>query len=181
MWLNIGRQQHHSKLPIPLSMITIAQINKLSHTRQNVYILPLVCVKIDFYPKIVVFNLYTRGMPLAVVKTQFYALQHVLPAVTRPKLSGVFLTLLENLHLLKVFCLGPFWYTQQLCFRLTPPSHISHSTDTILTPYDTGRTEIPFGPFNVCIWVSPFLVHDSPIEGTAHQCPFRGISAEPLN
>jgi hypothetical protein len=88
MWLNIGRLQHHSKLPIPLSMITIAQINKISHTRQNVSISPLVCVKIDFYPKIVVFNLYTRGMPLAVVKTQFYSLQHVLPAVTGRNSQG---------------------------------------------------------------------------------------------
>jgi hypothetical protein len=57
MWLNIGRLQHHSKLPIPLSMITIAQINRFFHTSQNVSISPLVCVKFDFYPKIVLFNL----------------------------------------------------------------------------------------------------------------------------
>jgi hypothetical protein len=50
-----------------------------------------------------------------------------------------------------------------------------------MTQSDTGRTEIPFGPFDVCIWASPFLVQYSPIEGTPHQCPFRGIFAEPLN
>jgi hypothetical protein len=37
------------------------------------------------------------------------------------------------------------------------------------------------GPFDICIWVSPFLVQYSLIEGTPHQCPFRGILAEPLN
>jgi hypothetical protein len=62
-------------------------------------------------------------------------------------------------------------------FRL----YISHGTDTIMTQYDTGRTEIPFGHFDVCIWVSPFLVQDSPIVGTPHQCPFCGMLAEPLN
>jgi hypothetical protein len=35
-----------------------------------------------------------------------------------------------------------------------------------MTQYDTARTEIPFGPFDVCISVIPFLVQDSPIEGT---------------
>jgi hypothetical protein len=88
---------------------------------------------------------------------------------------------IENLRLLIVFCLGLFWYTQQLyCdsrFRL----YISHGTDTIMTHYDTGSTEIPFGAFDVCIWVSPFLVQDSPIEGTPNQCPSCGIFAEPLN
>jgi hypothetical protein len=44
-----------------------------------------------------------------------------------------------------------------------------------MTQYDTGTTEIPFGPFDVCIWVSHFLVQDSPIEGTPHQYPFRGV------
>jgi hypothetical protein len=56
-----------------------------------------------------------------------------------------------------------------------------HGTETIMTRYDTGRTKIPFGPFDVCISVSLFLVQDSPIEGTPHQCPFRGIFSEPLN
>jgi hypothetical protein len=65
--------------------------------------------------------------------------------------------------------------------RLTLPSLISHGTDTIMTQYDTDRTEIPFGPFDVCNWVSPFLVQDSPIEGTPHQCPSCGIFAAPLN
>jgi hypothetical protein len=50
-----------------------------------------------------------------------------------------------------------------------------------MTQYDTGGTEIRFGPFDVCIWVSPFLVQDSPIDGTPHQCPFCGIFAEPLD
>jgi hypothetical protein len=50
-----------------------------------------------------------------------------------------------------------------------------------MTQYDIGRTEIPFGPLDVCILVSHFLVQDSSIEGTPHQCPFRGIVAEPLN
>jgi hypothetical protein len=50
-----------------------------------------------------------------------------------------------------------------------------------MTQYDTGSTEIPFGPFDVCIWVNPFLVQDSPIKGTPHQCPSFGIFAEPLN
>jgi hypothetical protein len=56
-----------------------------------------------------------------------------------------------------------------------------NSTDSIMTRYDTGRTEIPFGPFDVCNWVSPFLIQDSPIKGTPLQCPNRGILAEPLN
>jgi hypothetical protein len=46
------------------------------------------------------------------------------------------------------------------------PSHISHGTGTIMTQYETGRTEIRLGPFYFCIWVSTFLVEDSPIEGT---------------
>jgi hypothetical protein len=57
--------------------------------RQNVSISPLVYVKIDFLPEIVVSNLYARGMPHEVVKTQIYPLQHVLPAVTVPKHSGI--------------------------------------------------------------------------------------------
>jgi hypothetical protein len=87
----------------------------------------------------------------------------------------------ENLRLLLVFCNGPIWYTQQLYFQRTLPSHISRGTDTIMIRYGTGRTEIPFGPFDVCFWVSPFLVQDSPIEGTPHQSPFRGMFAEPPN
>jgi hypothetical protein len=58
---------------------------------------------------------------------------------------------------------------------------MSHGIDTIMTHYETGRTEIPFGPFDVCIWASPFLVQDSPVEGTRHQCPSCGMFAEPLN
>jgi hypothetical protein len=92
-----------------------------------------------------------------------------------------FLRCTENLRLLIVFWSGPFWYTQQLYFDSRFRLYISHGTDTIMSQYDTGRTEIPFGPFDVCIWVSPFLVQDSPIEGTAHQGPFCGIFAEPLN
>jgi hypothetical protein len=87
----------------------------------------------------------------------------------------------EPLRSLLVFCTGPFWYTQQLYFQHTLRLYISHGTDTIMTQYDTGRTEIPFGPFDVCIWTSPFLVQDSPIEGTPHQCPSCGIFAESLN
>jgi hypothetical protein len=49
-----------------------------------------------------------------------------------------------------------------------------------MTQYDTGRTEISFGPFDLCIWVTPVLVQDSPIEGSPRQCPFRGIFAKPL-
>jgi hypothetical protein len=75
------------------------------------------------------------------------------------------------MRLLLVSCTGPFWYTQQFYFQHTLRLFISHGTDTIMTQYDTCRTEIPFGPFDVCIWVSPILVQDSPIEGTPHQCP----------
>jgi hypothetical protein len=56
--------------------------------RQNVSISPLVCVKIDFQPEIVV-QFISRGMPHTVKKTQIYPLQHVLPAVARPKPAGV--------------------------------------------------------------------------------------------
>jgi hypothetical protein len=87
----------------------------------------------------------------------------------------------EFKRLLLVSCTGPFWYTQQLYFDSRFRLYISHGTDTIVTQYDTGRTEIPFRPFDVCIWVSPFLVQDSPIEGTPHQCPSCGIFAAPLN
>jgi hypothetical protein len=73
-------------------------------------------------------------------------------------LRGNSLRWIENLRLLIVFCLGPFWHTQQLYFDSRFRLYMSHGTDTIMTQYDTGRTEIPFGPFNVCIWVSPFLV-----------------------
>jgi hypothetical protein len=96
-------------------------------------------------------------------------------------LRGNVLRCTENLRFLKVFCSGPFWYTQQLYFDSRFRLYISHGTDTIMTQYDTGRTEIPFGPFDVCIWVSPFLVQDSPIGGTPHQCPFCDTFAEPLN
>jgi hypothetical protein len=87
----------------------------------------------------------------------------------------------ETLRLLLVSYTGPFWYTQQFYSQHILRLYISHGTDTIMTQYDTGRTEIPFGPFDVCIWVSPFLVQDSPIEGTPHQCPSCGIFAEPQN
>jgi hypothetical protein len=80
-----------------------------------------------------------------------------------------------------VFCSGWFWYTEQLYFDSRIRLYISHGTDNIMTQYDTSRTEIPFGPFDVSIWVSLFLVQDSPKEGTRHHCPFCGIFAEPLN
>jgi hypothetical protein len=95
-------------------------------------------------------------------------------------LRGNSLRCIENICLLIVFCLGPFWYTQQLYFDSRFRLYISHGTDTIMTQYDTDRTKISFGPFDVCILVSPFLVQDSPIEGTLHQCPSCGIFAEPL-
>jgi hypothetical protein len=84
----------------------------------------------------------------------------------------------ETLHLFPVFCASPFWYTQQLYFQNILRRYISHGTDPIITRYDTGRTEIPFSPFDFCICVSHFLLQNSPIEGTPHQCPFRGILAE---
>jgi hypothetical protein len=87
----------------------------------------------------------------------------------------------ETLRLLLVFCTGPFWYTQQLYFQHALRLYRSHGTDTIMTQWDTGRTKLPFGTFDVCNWVSPFLFQDSPIEGTPHQSPFRGIFAAPLN
>jgi hypothetical protein len=155
--------------------------NSISHPRQNVLISPLVCVKIDFSLKsrfqFICPRDATRGsenadIPPTASATSCYGAE---------TLRGIFLRYTENLRLLIVFCLGPFWYTLQLFFRLALPSHISHGTDTILTRYDTGRTEIAFGPFDVCIWVSPFLGQDSPIEGTPHQCPFCGIFAEPLD
>jgi hypothetical protein len=71
-------------------------------------------------------------------------------------LRGNLSTLYRNLRLLIVFCLGPFWDTQQLYFDLRFRLYISHGTDTIMTQYVTGRTEIPFGHSDVCIWVSPF-------------------------
>jgi hypothetical protein len=102
--------------------------------------------------------------------------------VTVPKQSGkIIYVRRENLRLLLVFCTGPFWYTQQLSFQHTLRLYISHGTDTIMTQYDAGRTEIPLGPLDVCIWVSPFLAQDSPIEGTPRQCPSCGIFAAPLN
>ena len=57
--------------------------------RQTVSISPFICVKIDFLPENSVSNLYTRGIPHAVAKTQIYSLQHVLPAVTVPKHQGI--------------------------------------------------------------------------------------------
>jgi hypothetical protein len=96
-------------------------------------------------------------------------------------LRGNSLRCMENLRILIVFFSGPFLYDQQLYFDSRFRLYIIHGTDTIMTQYDTGRTEIPFGRFDVCIWVSPFLVQDSPIEGTPHQCPSCGIFAAPLN
>jgi hypothetical protein len=87
----------------------------------------------------------------------------------------------ETLRLLIVFCTGPFWYTQQLYFHYTLRLYIRHNTDTIMTQYDTGRTETPFRPFDVCIWMSPFLIQDSPIEGTPHQCLSCGICSISLS
>jgi hypothetical protein len=55
----------------------------------------------------------------------------------------------ETLRLLLVFCTGPFWCTQQLYFQHTLRLFISYGTDTIMTQYDTGRSEIPFGTFDV--------------------------------
>jgi hypothetical protein len=50
-----------------------------------------------------------------------------------------------------------------------------------MAQYDTGRTEITVGTFDVCIWVRPFAVQASSIEGPPQECSFRGIFAEPLN
>jgi hypothetical protein len=72
-------------------------------------------------------------------------------------------------------CTVLFWYTQQLYFQHTLRLDISHGTDSIMAQYDAGRTKVPFWPFDVCTWASPFLVQDSPIEGTPHQCPSCGI------
>jgi hypothetical protein len=102
--------------------------------------------------------------------------------VTLPKHLGINSMKGEKLY--------AFWYyfarvvfltTQQLYFQHTLRLYIIHGTDTIMTQYDTSRIKVPFGLFDVCIWVSHFLVQDSPIEGTPHQCPFRGIFAEPRN
>jgi hypothetical protein len=87
----------------------------------------------------------------------------------------------ETLRLSLSLCTGTFWYTQQLYFQHTLRLYISHGTDTIMKRYATERTEIPFGPFDVCIWVSSFLIQDSPVEGTSLQSPIRGILTEPLN
>jgi hypothetical protein len=87
----------------------------------------------------------------------------------------------ETLRVLLVICSGPFWYTQQLYYDSRFRLYRSHGTDINMTQYDIGRTEIPFGLFDVCIWVSPFLVQDSRIEGPPHRCPLRGIFAEPLH
>jgi hypothetical protein len=43
-------------------------------------------------------NLYARGKPHAVVKTQIYPLQHVLPAVTGRKPSGVTLYVVQKTY-----------------------------------------------------------------------------------
>jgi hypothetical protein len=103
------------------------------------------------------------------------------PCYGAETLRGNSLRCIESLRLLIVFCSGSFWNTQQLYFDSRFRLYISLGTDTIMKQYDTGRTEIPFGPFDVCIWGSPFLVQDSPIEGTPHQCPSCGIFAAPLN
>jgi hypothetical protein len=44
-----------------------------------------------------------------------------------------------------------------------------------MTRYDTGSTEIPFGPFDVYFWVSLFLFQNSRIDKSPHQRPFRSI------
>jgi hypothetical protein len=101
--------------------------------------------------------------------------------VTVPKHSGINSTGGEKLkRLLILSCTGPFWYTQQFYFQHTLRLYIIHGTDKIMTQYDTGRTEIPFGPFDVCIWES-FSRPGLPNKGTPHQCPSCGIFAEPLN
>jgi hypothetical protein len=129
-------------------------------------ILPLDCVKIEFTPKQWFSNLYTCRMPHAVVKTQFYPAHHVLLAVTVSKHPLLNLYAVIDLHLSLLFCTGPIGILRSL--QRTHPSRISHGTDKIMTHYDTGRTEFPFGQFDVCIWVGHFLVQDSPIEGTPH-------------
>jgi hypothetical protein len=94
-------------------------------------------------------------------------------------LRGNSLRCIENPRLLLVFCTGPFRYTQQLYIQYTLRLYISHGTDTIMTQNDTGRTEIPFGPFDVCIWMSPFLVQDSQIEGTPHHTSAHSVAYLP--
>jgi hypothetical protein len=71
-------------------------------------------------------------------------------------LGNKFYVRTETLRLLLVFCKGPFWYTQQFYFQHTFRLYITHGTETIMTLYDSGRTEFSFGPSDVCIWVSPF-------------------------
>ena len=44
---------------------------------------------------------------------------------------------------------GYFFYALKLYLRRTLSFHISNETGTTMTRYDTGRTEIPFGPFDV--------------------------------
>jgi hypothetical protein len=101
--------------------------------------------------------------------------------VTGPKPAGVLFYVVREPTLIDSILPGSVLVHSAALLSTHVPSHISHGTDTIMTRYDTGRTEIPFGPVDVCIWVSPFLVQDSPIEGTLHQCPFCGIISEPLN
>jgi hypothetical protein len=97
-----------------------------------------------------------------------------------PKHSGTnFLRGWDILRLLPVFARVLFGQKSLPSMRLI--SHISHGTENILIQYDTGRTEIPFGPFDVCIWVSPFLVQGSPIKGTLTSACSVAFYPEPLN
>jgi hypothetical protein len=101
--------------------------------------------------------------------------------VTMPRHSGITCYVDRDSTPVGSICTGTFWYTQQLYFQRALRLYISHGTDNIMTRYDTTRIEIPFGSFDVRIWVSHFLVQETLIERTPYQCPFRGIFAEPLN
>jgi hypothetical protein len=119
----------------------------------------------------VVSNFSTRGMPHALTENVDllpYSMCYQLYG--DETLGNKFYLRRKPLHSLLVFRRGPFWYTQQLYFHHTLRLYISHGTDSIMTRYGSGRTEIPFGPFDVGMRASPFLIQNSPIEDTPLQC-----------
>jgi hypothetical protein len=89
-------------------------------------------------------------MPRAVVKTQIYPIEHVLQAVTVPKHSRILFYVVReptliNSNLLRSVLVHSAALLSTHASVSQKPRHRQYYD----TRYDTGRTEIPFGPFDV--------------------------------
>ena len=141
---NLFNCPHSKKLSfgIYLPRFSIAQINSISHTLSQRPEFTVGLRKIRPFSKTLFFDLFRHRTPHTISKSHVHPLQHVLPAVTGPNTLGVVSThsgyssVASNLHGVLFGTLSSLYFQQN-----TSP-YISHDTDTIMTPNDTGGIEI---------------------------------------